>query len=196
MPSTARYARSFTRRGDRTDAAPPVDAVGQLDRTYCRALSESHLSTLAHSRRCADLGTTPIVPTSRLCRPDDWIALPARDSPSACRHNPPWSSSGEIGRDCDRPTASRLSHCGSSVGLGTRMSTPIWHSCRWPHRARRSPPRRSVLLTCPAWASETRGLCRPRAPEALVPQGNPPPRRHKPEVGTIGVPVILIGHLP
>src|SRR5205823_10626962 len=45
---------------------------------------------------------SPIVPTSRLCRPFDWTAGAVRDSWTASRHNPSWSPTGEIGRDSDR----------------------------------------------------------------------------------------------
>jgi len=40
------------------------------------------------NRRCADVGTTPIVPTWRLCRPEDWIACGVRNPLRVGRHYP------------------------------------------------------------------------------------------------------------
>jgi len=63
-----------------------------------------------HIRRCADVGTTPIVPTSRLCRPDGWIACLVTESARTRRHNPVGradASLGDLGdRDAHRSAAS------------------------------------------------------------------------------------------
>jgi hypothetical protein len=75
----------------------PCLLTDRSHRAMSRGLSPVHIGKAwrgipdrgpAHIRRCADVGTTPIVPTTWLCRPEDWIACGVGNSPRVGRHNP------------------------------------------------------------------------------------------------------------
>ena len=140
-------------------------------------------------RRCADVGTTLIVPTLRLCRPPVRIGRIARGSASAGRHNHDPST-----RVCRlRSRVAGWTWIGATErGEGRRDSnSPVYTP--------KQPATRSVATLvlgggagsaslARRWQTSGRatGLCRPTGGGSLNPQAIQPQGRHNQKVGTIG----------
>jgi hypothetical protein len=97
--------------------------------------STSALPRRRHDRRCADVGTTPIVPTSRLFRPRVSIACAVRNRPRSGRNYPSPSrrSSGgattrsaeDLGSRADVDPRARVRGCPPAYGLSRGLRLPV-----------------------------------------------------------------------
>ena len=171
--------------------SPPPNRVSKQRGTHNIAqLSRSHTRREAHTRRNADVGITPTMPTSWLCRPG--VESPARVRGSACvdRHNPEHhprpgrsrstgsspAAAAWMRRTVQPPRGIDSRACKEfrrdsfdvpTVGVGPRQAA----------RSRQCPDARTVI---------TSGLCRPESHGKPHVRGIRCPHRHNHNIGMIG----------